>query len=48
MHRKPRMARSVSSDDVTVSPGRYRAITVGALVALMVIVVTGAADGGTG
>jgi cytochrome c oxidase assembly protein subunit 15 len=28
---------------VTVSPGRYRAITIGALIALMVIVVTGAA-----
>jgi cytochrome c oxidase assembly protein subunit 15 len=37
------MARSLSSDAVTISPGRYRAITVGALVGLMVIVVTGAA-----
>jgi heme a synthase len=37
------MVRSLSSDAVTISPGRYRAITVGALVGLMVIVVTGAA-----
>jgi cytochrome c oxidase assembly protein subunit 15 len=40
---KPSDARSLSSGAVKISPQRYRAITMGALVALMVIVVTGAA-----